>query len=245
MNSLMAIILAAGEGKRMKSRNSKVIHEVCGKALVKHVCAALEEAGIQDKIVIIGHKAEQVKECLNDTVKYAIQDKLLGTGHAVMQASEYFTGKKGQIFVLCGDTPLISRNTIANSLKLHIESNNSVTVITAQLQDPTGYGRIIRTEDNNVLKIVEHKDASEEEKNVNEINSGIYCFEITALEEALKSLTNENSQGEYYLTDLIKLAEEQGKKINAVPVSNMMEIFQPNSKAELEILEGILANENL
>ena len=182
MAHLMAVILAAGEGKRMKSKKSKVLHKVCGMTLIDWVYNSVKNAGVNETVVVVGHKAEDVKESMGDKVLYAHQDKQLGTGHAVMQAKEYFSGKEGQVLVLCGDTPLITSETVSKTFEIHSRNNNSATIITAELENPLGYGRIVRDENNNVMKIVEDRDATEVEKEIREINSGMYCFNIKDLE---------------------------------------------------------------
>ena len=195
MNNFSAIILAAGQGKRMNSDISKVMHKISGKPLIDWVYTKLKEAGCENHVVVIGHKKEQVEEYFKDSVNYAIQDKMLGTGHAVMMCEDYFKGENKTVMVLCGDAPLISKELIENTIKSHKESNASATVVSAIVNDATGYGRIIKDENENLLKIVEHKDATDEEKKVNEINSGMYCFESKDLFNALSKIKNDNAQG--------------------------------------------------
>lgn len=233
MAHLMAVILAAGEGKRMKSKKSKLLHKVGGSPLVECVYKEVKEAKADEIVLIVGHMAEQIKEYMGDKVLYAQQNERLGTGHAVMQAEEYLKGKDGNVLILCGDTPLITSETILQTLKTHEESNNSATVITAQLHNPSGYGRIIRDENGNVKKIVEDKDASPEEKKVNEINSGMYCFKINDLCEALGQLNNNNSQGEYYLTDTLEILIKRGMKVGALKVEDQKEVFGINDRMQL------------
>lgn len=240
MKHLMAVILAAGEGKRMKSKDSKVIHKICGKALVEWVCQSVNSAGINESILVVGHRAEQVKECVGDKAKYALQEKQLGTGHAVMQAEEYLRDKDGDVLILCGDTPLITSDTVSKTIKYHKETGNSATVITAVLENPTGYGRIVRDGDGSVLKIVEHKDATDEERDIREINSGMYCFKIKDLLSTLKELNNNNSQGEYYLTDTLEILIGKGLKVGAVKVDDSDEIMGINDRAQLAVASEIL-----
>lgn len=240
MAHLMAVILAAGEGKRMKSKKSKVLHKVCGMTLIDWVYNSVKNAGVNETVVVVGHKAEDVKESMGDKVLYAHQDKQLGTGHAVMQAKEYFSGKEGQVLVLCGDTPLITSETVSKTFEIHSRNNNSATIITAELENPLGYGRIVRDENNNVMKIVEDRDATEVEKEIREINSGMYCFNIKDLESALGELDNNNSQGEYYLTDTIEILIKKGLKVGAVKVDDSSEILGINDRIQLSKANEIM-----
>lgn len=240
MQYFAAVILAAGEGKRMKSKNSKVIHNVCGKPLVKWVDRAAKEAGIQDSIIVVGHKAEQVKKSMGESVNFALQEKQLGTGHAVMQCESFLKGKKGTVMVLYGDTPLITSKTLSETLKYHSDNNNIATVITADVDDPTGYGRIVRDENGQLKRIVEHKDSSEKELLIKEINSGMYCFSIEHLLEALSKLENNNSQGEYYLTDTLEILISQGFKVGVYKTQNSDDILGINDKVQLYTAEQIM-----
>ncbi len=242
MDCLMAIVLAAGEGKRMKSKKSKVVHEICGKPIIKWVHDSIKKSGIDESVFIVGHKAEQVKECLGNNVLYAVQENQLGTGHAVMQAKEYLKDKEGYVVVLCGDTPVISSKTISNTIEFHKNSKNAATVITAVLDNATGYGRIVRNKKGAVLKIVEHRDASEEERNIKEVNSGMYCFNIKDLLESLDELNNNNSQGEYYLTDTLEILISSGKKVGALKVEDNNEILGINNRVQLSEATEILRN---
>lgn len=233
MQDLIAVILAAGEGKRMKSKNSKVTHKACGRALVEWVVKAVDEAGIKESVVVVGHRADQVRECLGDKVCYAEQATQLGTGHAVMQAEKYLKGRDGYVFVLNGDAPLITSDTISKTIEFHRKNKYSATVLTAEIEDPTGYGRILRNDAGDVCRIVEHKDASSEERAVKEINSGMYCFTIKDLLQALAELSNDNSQGEYYLTDTLEILIHKGLRVGAVKVENTDEILGINDKLQL------------
>lgn len=234
-----ALILAAGQGKRIKSNLPKVLHKVCGKEMVNHVIDTLRKGEIEDINVIIGKGAELVKENTKSrNVSYSIQEEQLGTGHAVKCALEFFKDKKGTIAVFNGDAPLIKEETIKDLFEEHTSKGNSATVLTAILDDATGYGRIIR-DDQQVLKIVEHKDCNEEELKVNEVNSGMYLFEIEKLVESLEKLTNNNAQGEYYLTDVIGILKNKGEKVGAIVIDEE-ETLGVNSRVQLAEVEAIL-----
>lgn len=237
---LMAIVLAAGEGKRMKSQYSKVIHKICGKPLIKWVAKTVENAGVKECVYVIGHKAEQVKECLGEEALYALQEQQLGTGHAVMQAEEYLKYKDGHVVILYGDMPLVKSQTILDLIKLHTENSNSVTIVTADFDDPTGYGRIIRDTAGNVARVVEQKDATEEQKAVREINSGIYCFNINDLLDSLEELKNDNNQGEYYLTDTLEILIGKGLKAGVLKLRDSSELLGINDRLQLAEASDVL-----
>lgn len=208
MSRLKAVILAAGKGTRMKSDLPKVLHEIDGKPMVEYVIAAAKAAGAEEICLVVGHQAELVKERIGDGVTYVLQEQQLGTGHAVKCAMN-FIGTDGDTMVLCGDTPIITGETLKELLAYHHLYNLEVTVLSTVLEDATGYGRIVRDTDGNFLRIVEQKDASEEEQAIREINSGMYVFRSAALSDSLMRLTNENAQKEYYLTDTIGIINEQ------------------------------------
>lgn len=234
-----ALILAAGQGKRIKSDLPKVLHKVCGKEMVNHVIDTLRKGNVEDINVIVGKGAELVKENTKArNVSYSLQEEQLGTGHAVKCAIDFLKNKKGTVAVFNGDAPLIKEETIEKLFKAHKESGNSATILTSILDDASGYGRIIRNE-NEVLKIVEHKDCNEEELKVREINSGMYCFEIESLVECLDNLSNDNSQGEYYITDVIGMMKEKNEKVGAL-VINYEETLGVNSRVQLAEVEAIL-----
>lgn len=228
-----AVILAAGEGTRMKSKHPKVTHKLCGSPMVKHVIDAAAGAGIDDIIVVVGYKADEVKECIKDDVKFAIQEEQLGTGHAVMCAEEYIKENSGVTLVLTGDTPLITEKTLSSLISYHNRQGYKATILTADFQNPFGYGRIVRDGEGSVLRIVEHKDASEEEKKIREVNSGIYCFNTDELILALKNIRNGNAQGEYYLTDVIEIIRKKGLPVGAYLIENTSEILGINSRVQL------------
>lgn len=240
----ISIILAAGEGTRMKSKLPKVLHKICGKPLLEYVINASKGAEIEKNVVIIGHGGEQVKEYFKDEpIIFKEQpigkDAPYGTGFAVMQGEEYIDDDS-DVIILCGDTPLITKETINKLLKFHKEGNFHGTVLTALLADSTGYGRIKRDESGNIFKIVEEKDATEEEKKIKEINSGIYCFNGKLLRQALKKIDDDNAQGEFYITDVVGILRDEGYKVGAYVVEDSTEIHGINSRIQLAFSEGIM-----
>jgi len=237
---VMAIVMAAGKGTRMKSKKSKLVQKIYGKEVVKRAVENAKKAGIEDVVAIVGYMKEEVMAVLGENVKYAYQDQMLGTGHAVMQATNYLEGKKGKVLVLNGDVPILRPETLNRLLDKSIENKESATLLTAIYDNPTGYGRIIRDEGGNVKAIVEEKDTDLEQKQINEINAGIYCFDIEELLSALKELTPNNAQGEYYLTDVIKIMNDKGLKTGAVIVEDNTEILGINDRVQLEMLTKVL-----
>lgn len=237
---VITVIMAAGKGTRMKSNKSKLVHKIYDKELVKRVAELAKEVGSDEVIAVVGHLKEQVEEVLGDSVKYAYQEELLGTGHAVMQAKKYLEGKKGKVVILYGDVPIIRKNTLENLVTKSFKNKEYATLLTAIYENPTGYGRIIRDEGGNIKAIVEEKDANMFEKEIKEINSGIYCFDIEELLSALDELKPNNVQGEYYLTDVIKIMNDKGLKTGAVIVEDNTEILGVNDRAQLELLTRVL-----
>lgn len=235
-----SVMLAAGMGTRMKSKMPKVLHKVCGKPLSKWVIDASKAAGADKVCAVVGHKAETVKEVLGDVCEFALQAEQKGTGHAVMQAIDVIKNSKGEVVILNGDTPLITAETINKAIEYHKNNGNQATVITAILDDATGYGRIVRDNDGSVLKIVEQKDASEEEKKINEVNSGMYVFDAQSLVYALDKITPNNAQGEYYLTDTLEILLSAGKKIGGYAISDNDEIRGINDRVQLNEAEKIM-----
>ncbi|MGH4137271.1 bifunctional UDP-N-acetylglucosamine diphosphorylase/glucosamine-1-phosphate N-acetyltransferase GlmU [Clostridium sp.] len=235
-----AIILAAGEGKRMNSNTPKVLHKVCGKEMINHVIDTMRSADIEMVDVVIGRGAKAVKEATEcRKVNYSLQKDQLGTGHAVMCTKEFLEGKDGIVAIFVGDGPLITENTVREMLDYHEKGEFKATILTSKMDDPAKYGRIIRNENNEVEKIVEFKDCTEEELLVKEINSGMYCFDIKELLNSLNRLNNNNAQEEYYLTDVIGILKSGEFKVGAfdVPVE---EITAVNSKVELSGAESIM-----
>jgi bifunctional UDP-N-acetylglucosamine pyrophosphorylase / glucosamine-1-phosphate N-acetyltransferase len=235
-----AIILAAGQGTRMKSNLYKVLHPVCGKPMVQHVVDQVSRLDLEKLITVVGFGAEQVKKQIGDKSEFALQEKQLGTAHAVMQASPYLKGLEGVTLVVCGDTPLITAETMKALLEHHLSTKAKATILTAIAENPSGYGRIVRNDEGSVEKIVEHKDATEEERSIQEINTGTYCFDNKALFEALTNVSNQNVQGEYYLTDVIEILRKKGEIISAYQSPSFEETIGINDRIALSQAEAIM-----
>ena len=234
-----AIVLAAGEGKRMRSAKAKVLQEVLFKPMLDWVIDAVRAAGIEDICVVTGHQREQVEAHLGGRVATVVQEERLGTGHAVMQAAEYLKAHAGgSCLVLCGDAPLFSAATIEAAGQVHGDNHLAATVITAFTGEPTGYGRIVRDKKGLIREIVEERDADAKTRAIKEINAGAYWFDVDLLVPALSELKNENSQGEYYLTDVPKLFSKSGKKVGAY-VAPFEEIGGANDRNQLCALNDI------
>jgi len=217
-----------------------ILARVCGKPMVEHVLAAAQAIGIEKQVVVVGFGAEDVQAALGDRCEYVVQKEQLGTGHAVLQAEALFANFTGTVMVLCGDTPLLTKELLAGLLAEHEKQQNMATVLTACLTNPTGYGRVIRDQAGGVAKIVEQKDASNEEQLVQEINTGIYCFAGQELFNALHSITADNAQGEYYLTDVIEVAVKAGKRVGAFTTDNFVDTLGVNSRVQLAEAETIM-----
>ena len=238
--SFLALILAAGMGTRMKSSRPKVIHTVCGKPLAMWVIDASKAAGADKVCAVVGHCADAVKETLGGACEYALQAEQKGTGHAVMQAMDFIKSADGEIVILNGDTPLVTAGAIKDAVEYHRASGNKATVITAILPDAAGYGRIVRGADGGVKKIVEQKDATDEEKKINEVNSGMYVFDAQSLAYALTKLTPNNAQGEYYLTDTLEILLAAGEKVGGYAIADNDEIRGINDRVQLYEAEKIM-----
>jgi len=238
--ALAAVILAAGKGTRMKSQRPKVVHEVCGRPMVEHVLRAVRGAGAQEIITVVGFGGEQVAALVREQSRVVFQREQLGTAHALLQAKEALAGFDGDILVVCGDTPLITPETLHLLVSVHKRECAAATVLTARLDDPTGYGRVIRDASGRVRRIVEQKDAGADELAVNEINTGMYCFAAQGLFETLAAVKPENAQGEYYLTDVIEACVRAGRPVAACPAPRVEEIRGINDRRQLAGAEKIL-----
>ncbi|MFC6463919.1 bifunctional UDP-N-acetylglucosamine diphosphorylase/glucosamine-1-phosphate N-acetyltransferase GlmU [Marinilactibacillus sp. GCM10026970] len=233
MSNRYAVILAAGQGTRMKSKLYKVMHPVMGKPMVGHVVDQAQIVGMDQIVTVSGVGAETVQDYLGDKSAYVLQEEQLGTAHAVKQASSVLKDKEGTTLVICGDTPLLTAETLKGLIEFHENEQAKATVLTAYAENPFGYGRVIRTEEEGVTKIVEQKDATDEEAKVKEINTGTYCFDNKALFEALEMVKNENVQGEYYLPDVIEILKKQDELVEAYQLANMDEALGVNDRVAL------------
>lgn len=237
MNKNGAVILAGGKGTRMKSELPKVMCEVLGRPMIDYVIDSCTAAGC-DICVIVGYKARIVEQFVSGRCETALQSPQLGTGHAVMQADSFIKRHfGGNVLVLCGDAPLMDADTIKNALKMHIDEDNAITVITAKLDDPASYGRIVK-KNGKIIAIVEYKDADGQTREINEINSGAYWFKAEVLCELLGKIDNNNAQNEYYLTDTIKLAIDSGLNVNSYVAGRPEVVMGANDREQLKELEA-------
>lgn len=246
-DKIQIVILAAGKGKRMQSDEPKALAPFKGKPFITHILETVDSLDLPIKpVIVVGHKKERIFEVLGAGHTFAHQEELLGTGHALLSAKNSTHPEHEIIVVISTDQPLISKETILNIIETHQKKNPAVTIATLVLPDfeewragLLHFGRIIRDEKGQVIRNVEFKDATEEEKKILEVNPAIYAFEKGWLWKNIDKLRNENAQQEYYLTDLIRIANEQGETVEAVPIINILEGIQPNTKEELEILENL------
>ncbi len=242
MSKLSAIILAGGEGKRMKSDKPKTLSKVLGRPILQWVLDALKDSGIDEICVVTGYKREYIEEYLKSlpySVETTFQSERLGTGHAVMTAKEFLKKNSGEVIVLNGDAPFMDPDTIKMALKQHRDNGCCATVISAMVDDPTGYGRIVRDENGAIKAIVEHKDADEKTLMINEINSGGYWFSSDALLNVLSEIKADNKAGEYYLPDAIKLLLEKGAAVGACTAKSADAVLGANDPQQLEYLNEI------
>ncbi|RXT09002.1 bifunctional UDP-N-acetylglucosamine diphosphorylase/glucosamine-1-phosphate N-acetyltransferase GlmU [Ammoniphilus sp. CFH 90114] len=240
MHHKYAVVLAAGQGTRMKSKLYKVLHPVCGKPMVQHIVDRLQALAIDEIVVIVGHGADKVKQQLGSNIHYAFQEKQLGTAHAVMMSEGLLKDKQGTTLVVTGDTPLIKKETLQQLMSHHAATQAAATVLTTVLADATGYGRIVRGEQGHVERIVEHKDTNEDERQIKEISTGIFCFNNELLFKALSQVNNDNVQGEYYLPDVIGILKKQGETISAFLTEDAEDGMGVNDRVQLSQAEQIM-----
>lgn len=236
---LAAVVIAAGQGKRMHSQRAKVLHELGGRALIEHVLAALAPLRPDPLVVVVGHQADRVRQLLGDKVTTVLQKEQLGTGHAVLQAKAALRGFDGDVLVLCGDVPLLRTETLAELVLAHRESDAKATVLSVRVEDPSGYGRIVRDRGEGRLGIVEDADADAEQRQIDEINTGTYCFDAAFLFRSLSQLGRENAQREYYLTDLVEVASKRSAA-SCLMLEDEDEAMGINTRADLARAESIL-----
>jgi bifunctional UDP-N-acetylglucosamine pyrophosphorylase/glucosamine-1-phosphate N-acetyltransferase len=244
-----AIVLAAGEGTRMRSQRPKPLHVLCGRAMVLHILDALAPLALDRAVVVVGHGAERVTKMLSEEAPPDLQLEFVeqavqrGTGDAVAVALTAFADddfEDADLLVVPGDTPLLRSTTLNALVQAHRQSDAAATLLTAVLDDPTGYGRVVRGKDERVARVVEHKDATESEREINEINTSIYCFRRSVLAPALRRLTPDNSQGEYYLTDVVSVLYDAGYNVVSMVAADPMEPAGINDRAQLAVAEAEL-----
>ncbi|QPJ60499.1 MAG: NTP transferase domain-containing protein [Candidatus Nitronauta litoralis] len=240
--NLAVVILAAGKGTRMKSGLAKVLHLLDGKPLLEHVLNQVSSLEPMRVILVVGYQAEEVKREINSPdIEYVLQEEQLGTGHAVMQSEKALAGFEGDVLVLCGDMPLIKPDTLKFLLEAHREKQTACTFLSLKAEENKDFGRVIRDDAGNVLKIVEHRDATAMEKTVDEYNSGVYCFQKGLLFKALTDIKPENVQGEFYLTDTVQMLLKSGHLVQAIPKKDANEILGINSIDDLNRAEQLLS----
>lgn len=245
ISSVSAVVLAAGKGTRMKSEQPKVLHKVLGRPMLHRVLDIIKDIVTGSLVVVTGHKGDKVADALSTYSCHVVtQEQQLGTGHAVQCAESLLGGEKSHVLILCGDAPLIRRGTLINFIENHIAEKRDLSVLTTVLDEPSGYGRIVRASDSgHVAEIVEEKDADEEVKKIGEINTGIYLVSSDILFNMLNKVKADNAQGEYYLTDIVSVARSHGKCVFADPIATPDESMGINSRSELAAVEGILLKE--
>jgi len=242
MKDTVALVLAAGKGTRMYSDLAKVLHPICGRPMLSYTLAVVEELGFDRVLVVVGHQAGRIKKVFADAqVEWVLQAQQLGTAHAVQCALPHLTDHAGSVLICCGDTPLLTAETLRLFQMEHTKLDADLSVLSMLLDDPGSYGRVIRDSGGEVAGIIEAKDASERERNIREVNTGIYCGSAELLRAVLPDVENANVQGEYYLTDLVQLAAGRGWKVRAVTGSDPKEFQGINTKEELEAAEKIIA----
>lgn len=237
---IFGVVLAAGQGKRMKSALYKVLHPVCGKPMVGYVADLLVDIEAERIVTIVGHGAEAVQHYLGERTEYVLQEQQLGTAHAMIQAGPLLKNEQGLTIVICGDTPLITKQSLLHAIELHQEKGAAASVLTAVTTHPAGYGRIVRNEQGTISRIVEQKDCTPEENDLREINTGTYLFDNLKLFQALQQVTNHNVQGEYYLTDVIGILNNQGEVIEGCPLAHISEMIGINDRTALAEAERLM-----
>ncbi len=237
---LVAIILAAGMGTRMNSQIPKVLHSICGTPMIDHVLASLKPLDVSQIYVVTGHLHNMVQKHVGHRARCILQKERLGTAHAVMMVRKHLQGFDGDVLVMCGDAPLIEAESLRSLVQRRRSHHTACAVMTTNLGEPTGYGRVVRNRDNTVRKIVEEKDTNTYEEKINEINTGTYCFDAKALLRALKDVSNDNAQKEYYLTDVVEILNEYGEEVEAQVAEDPTEVIGVNSRRDMAMAERYL-----
>ncbi len=247
MESIATVILAAGKGTRMKSDLVKVLHPILGLPMLSYtIDLSLHHIKAEKTIVVVGHQADQIERRFrNPQIEFVRQDEQLGTGHAVLQALPLLRGFTGTVLILCGDVPLVKPETLRSFINTFFENDSMIAVLTAVVKNPFGYGRVIRNQEGWLERIVEEKDASDEERLIREINTGIYCVRSDFLMEGLKEIGKENVQGEYYLTDLVEVARKRDLRCSAHMVADPVEVMGINTRVDLATATEALRQEKI
>jgi bifunctional UDP-N-acetylglucosamine pyrophosphorylase/glucosamine-1-phosphate N-acetyltransferase len=247
LEGITTIILAAGKGTRMKSELVKVLHPILGLPMLFYpIELSLKEIKAEKTIVVVGHQADRIQGMFkNFKIDIALQEKQLGTGHAVLQAIPFLQSFSGTVLILCGDVPLVELETLRSFIDTYKENGSTLSVLTAVVEEPFGYGRILRNPEGWLEKIVEEKDASEKERMIREINTGIFCVKAPFLMEGLREIGKENAQGEYYLTDLVEVAKKRGLRCSAHIVADPVEVMGINTRVDLAIANEVLRQKKL
>ena len=233
--NVSVVILAAGKGTRMKSDMAKVLHPICGRPMLAYPVDTARAVGAEKIVVVVGHQSDVVREAFGEAgLVFVEQRQQLGTAHAILQTRDQFLGRDGTIIILCGDVPLLRASTVQALFDLHVSEKAMVTVLTTVPDDPYGYGRIVKGKGGEVVRIVEEKDATAEEKKIREINTGIYCVETSFLYGAVAEIGNDNAQGEYYLTDIIGIAGKKGARVRSFIADDPIETMGINTPDDLE-----------
>lgn len=238
------VILAAGMGKRMKSRKAKVLHKVLGKPMIMYVVETARKVAGNDVILVVGHQAEKVRAIVseNEEVIYALQKEQLGTGHAALCALPYIPDYVQEVVILCGDVPLITSDTIMRFIEDHVEAKRDLSLLAVEVENPEGYGRILLDENRQVYGIIEEADASDEQKEIKIVNTGIYCIKKELLSDLLQKIKSDNVQGEFYLTDIVKIGYDEESVVGAMVCSDCEEVVGINSSQDLMTAESIMRN---
>jgi bifunctional UDP-N-acetylglucosamine pyrophosphorylase/glucosamine-1-phosphate N-acetyltransferase len=242
MDNLHIVILAAGKGTRMKSERPKILHNLAGKNLIERVLQTIRPLGAASTVLVVGHGADEVRESLaaHAGLQFVVQSPQLGTGHALLQARSLLEALTGDVLLLYADVPLLQTSTLSRLAEHHHASSAAATVLTAELNDPYGYGRIVRDEDGRIARIVEERDASADERRIREINSGIYAFALGPLFDALGGLATDNAQGEYYLTDLIAAYRRRRLRVETLSLDDATELRGVNTRVDLAELTHVV-----